>query len=272
MLTGLGSVLALFLVAVPAFGVDVHLATLPAAIVTAALGAACLAALGLAAGSLVRTSEQAMPLAQLTFLPISFISGVWFPLDGRAGLGHDDRRHLPAQAHRRRLHRLLPRRRAGRGLRLGRPRGHRGLGDRRPGRGDAAAAPGGGRGLSGRMSRLAAQAAPRRRLPWGLPSRTGGTAAGPILRSVAREPGSRRAELRVRPVRTASNGSGRTVASGEGAMSRTRRCRHAAYPAAVDVSRRVTALRGINHRSRRGLRARRRCSARPSPAPAGPRC
>ena len=23
-----------------------------------------------------------MPLAQLTFLPISFISGVWFPLDG----------------------------------------------------------------------------------------------------------------------------------------------------------------------------------------------
>ena len=81
MLTGLGSVLALFLVAVPAFGVDVYVTTLPAAIVTAALGAACLAALGLAAGSLVRTSEQAMPLAQLTFLPISFISGVWFPLE-----------------------------------------------------------------------------------------------------------------------------------------------------------------------------------------------
>jgi hypothetical protein len=57
-------VLALFVVAVPAFGVDVPLASLPAAIVTAALGAACLAALGLAAGSLVRTSEQAMPLAQ----------------------------------------------------------------------------------------------------------------------------------------------------------------------------------------------------------------
>jgi hypothetical protein len=79
-LTGLGSVLGLFLVAVPAFGVDVHLATLPATIVTAALGAACLAAL--AAGSLVRTSEQAMPLAQLMFLPVSFISGVWFPLEG----------------------------------------------------------------------------------------------------------------------------------------------------------------------------------------------
>ena len=82
MLTGLASVLILFLVAIPAFGVDVPLASLPAAIVTAALGAACLASLGLAAGSLARTSEQAMPLAQLTFLPISFISGIWFPLDG----------------------------------------------------------------------------------------------------------------------------------------------------------------------------------------------
>jgi ABC-2 type transport system permease protein len=81
MLTGLASVTLLFLVAVPAFGVDVRLATLPAAVVTAALGAAGLAALGLAAGSLVRTSEQAMPLAQLTFLPISFISGVWFPIE-----------------------------------------------------------------------------------------------------------------------------------------------------------------------------------------------
>jgi ABC-2 type transport system permease protein len=82
MLTGLASVLVLFCVAVPAFGVIVPLATLPAAIITAAVGAGCLAALGLAAGSLVKTSEQAMPLAQLTFLPISFISGIWFPLDG----------------------------------------------------------------------------------------------------------------------------------------------------------------------------------------------
>ena len=82
MLTGLASVTILFLVAIPAFGVDVPLVSLPAAIVTAAVSAACLASLGLAAGSLVRTSEQAMPLAQLTFLPISFISGIWFPLDG----------------------------------------------------------------------------------------------------------------------------------------------------------------------------------------------
>jgi ABC-2 type transport system permease protein len=32
--------------------------------------------------SLVRNADQAMPVAQLTFLPVSFISGIWFPLDG----------------------------------------------------------------------------------------------------------------------------------------------------------------------------------------------
>jgi ABC-2 type transport system permease protein len=35
--------------------------------------------------SLVRTSDQAMPVAQLTFLPLSFVSGIWYPLDGAPG-------------------------------------------------------------------------------------------------------------------------------------------------------------------------------------------
>ena len=38
--------------------------------------------LGVAVASLVKSADQAMPVAQLTFLPISFISGIWFPLDG----------------------------------------------------------------------------------------------------------------------------------------------------------------------------------------------
>jgi ABC-2 type transport system permease protein len=50
--------------------------------VTLLLGAACLCALGVAVASVVRNADQAMPVAQLTFLPISFISGIWFPLDG----------------------------------------------------------------------------------------------------------------------------------------------------------------------------------------------
>ena len=84
-LTGLASVLLLFVVSVPAFGVHVYPRMLPAAVVTIALGAATLAALGLAVSTLVRNAEQAMPVAQLTFLPLSFISGVFFPLDGAPG-------------------------------------------------------------------------------------------------------------------------------------------------------------------------------------------
>jgi ABC-2 type transport system permease protein len=80
--TGIAAILLLFAVAIPAFGVDVNARTLPAAIVTLILGAACLSALGIAVASLVKSAEQAMPVAQLTFLPISFISGIWFPLDG----------------------------------------------------------------------------------------------------------------------------------------------------------------------------------------------
>jgi ABC-2 type transport system permease protein len=81
-LTGIASVVLMFVVAVPAFGVDIYPENLPAAIVTLLLGSATLSALGLAVASLVRSSDQAMPVAQLTFLPLSFISGIWYPLDG----------------------------------------------------------------------------------------------------------------------------------------------------------------------------------------------
>ena len=81
-LTGIASVVLMFVVAVPAFGVNIYPENLPAAIVTLLLGSATLAALGLAVASLVRSADQAMPVAQLTFLPLSFISGIWFPLEG----------------------------------------------------------------------------------------------------------------------------------------------------------------------------------------------
>jgi ABC-2 type transport system permease protein len=84
-LTGFMSVVLMFVVAVPLFGVHIYPRTLPSAAVTLILGAACLSALGLAVASLVRTAEQAMPVAQLTFLPLSFISGIWFPLDDAPG-------------------------------------------------------------------------------------------------------------------------------------------------------------------------------------------
>jgi ABC-2 type transport system permease protein len=79
-LVGIASVVLLFAVAVPALGVDLYARTVPEAALTLVLGAACLGALGLALGTMAKTSDQAQPLAQLTFLPISFISGVWFPI------------------------------------------------------------------------------------------------------------------------------------------------------------------------------------------------
>jgi ABC-2 type transport system permease protein len=78
---GLAAVVAMFVVSVPAFGVEIYARTLPAAVVTLVLGAVCLTSLGVAVASLVKNADQAMPVAQLTFLPISFISGIWFPLD-----------------------------------------------------------------------------------------------------------------------------------------------------------------------------------------------
>jgi ABC-2 type transport system permease protein len=81
-LTGLASVVLMFVVAVPVFGVDIYPRLLPAAIVTLLLGAVTLAALGLMVASLVKNAEQAGPVAQLTFLPLSFISGIWYPLSG----------------------------------------------------------------------------------------------------------------------------------------------------------------------------------------------
>jgi ABC-2 type transport system permease protein len=81
-LTGIAAVVLLFAVAIPAFGVHVYRATLPAAIVTLVLGAACLSSVGLGVATLAKSADQAMPIAQLTFLPISFISGIWFPLAG----------------------------------------------------------------------------------------------------------------------------------------------------------------------------------------------
>ena len=79
--TGIASVVLLFAVAVPVYGVDVFARTLPAAVVTLVLGAAALSALGMAVASLARSADQALPIAQLTFLPLSFVSGVFYPVD-----------------------------------------------------------------------------------------------------------------------------------------------------------------------------------------------
>jgi ABC-2 type transport system permease protein len=81
-LVGIGSVVLMFVVAVPLFGVDIYPANLPAAVVTLALSSASLAAIGLAVATLVKNADQAGPIAQLTMLPVSFVSGIFWPIEG----------------------------------------------------------------------------------------------------------------------------------------------------------------------------------------------
>ncbi len=81
-LIGILSVVLMFAVAIPLFGVDLYPANLPAVVVTLALSSACLSAVGLAVATLVKNADQAGPVAQLTMLPVSFISGIFWPLNG----------------------------------------------------------------------------------------------------------------------------------------------------------------------------------------------
>ncbi len=81
-LTGILAVLLMLAVAVPALGLEVYVRMLPAALATIVVGAASMAALGVAVASLVKNADQAQPVAQLTFLPLTFVSGIWYPLSG----------------------------------------------------------------------------------------------------------------------------------------------------------------------------------------------
>ena len=94
-LTGLAAVVLMFVVAVPVFDAHVYGRLLPAAVVTIVLGAFALTALGLAVCSLVRSADQAMPIAQLTVLPLAFISGVFYPLAGAPAVVLDIARVFP---------------------------------------------------------------------------------------------------------------------------------------------------------------------------------
>lgn len=78
---GFGSVVVMFLVGVLAYGVHLYPGTLAAAVVTLIVGAAAFAAIGLAVTGLAPNSEAAPAIANFTMLPLTFISGVFFPLD-----------------------------------------------------------------------------------------------------------------------------------------------------------------------------------------------
>jgi ABC-2 type transport system permease protein len=63
---------------------DVHLRAeaVPAVVVAVLLGAATFAALGMAAVAIIPNAEAAPVVANVLILPLSFISGIWYPLTG----------------------------------------------------------------------------------------------------------------------------------------------------------------------------------------------
>jgi ABC-2 type transport system permease protein len=80
-LAGVRSVVLMFVVAVPAFDFHIYPKLLPAAAITLLLGGAAISAIGLVISGFVDRPESAQPIAGLTFFPILFVSGVFYPLE-----------------------------------------------------------------------------------------------------------------------------------------------------------------------------------------------
>jgi ABC-2 type transport system permease protein len=64
------------------YGVHLRAEAIPAIVIAVLLGSATFAALGMAAVSIIPNAEAAPVVANVLILPLSFISGIWYPLDG----------------------------------------------------------------------------------------------------------------------------------------------------------------------------------------------
>ena len=80
-IVGLMTVLVLGL-GVAAYGVTINASTVPAMIVVLVLGTAAFTTLGIGIARFIPNSEAAPVIVNLTILPLTFISGIWFPTTG----------------------------------------------------------------------------------------------------------------------------------------------------------------------------------------------
>ena len=69
-------------IGVAAYGIDIRAATLPGLIITLILGTAAFTTLGIGITRFIPNAEAAPVIINLTILPLTFISGVWFPTSG----------------------------------------------------------------------------------------------------------------------------------------------------------------------------------------------
>ncbi len=63
------------------WNVEVRTATLPGLLISLVLGAACFTALGIGIVRYIKNAEAAPPIVNIAVLPLTFISGVWFPTE-----------------------------------------------------------------------------------------------------------------------------------------------------------------------------------------------
>lgn len=80
-LLAFGLVVFVTLIGAVFYGVDIPDNTLPAAIVTVLVAAACFSSLGLAVTGMIRDADAAPPTTNGIILPLLFISDVFIPLD-----------------------------------------------------------------------------------------------------------------------------------------------------------------------------------------------
>ena len=79
-----------------AYGVDLPAQTVPGFIIYLFLGTATLSALGIAATSLAKSEDSAQPIGAFTIVMLSFVSGIFIPLDTPPKLPAGGRPALPA--------------------------------------------------------------------------------------------------------------------------------------------------------------------------------
>jgi ABC-2 type transport system permease protein len=79
------------------FGVHLRAEAVPAIAVAVILGAATFAALGMAAVSIIPNAEAAPVVANVLILPLSFISGIWYPMTNAPTWLTDIARVFPIQ-------------------------------------------------------------------------------------------------------------------------------------------------------------------------------
>jgi ABC-2 type transport system permease protein len=71
------------------YGVHLRAEAVPAVVLAVLLGAATFAALGMAAVAMIPNAEAAPVVANVLILPLSFISGIWYPMTGAPQWLHD---------------------------------------------------------------------------------------------------------------------------------------------------------------------------------------